>query len=56
MQDVGEVACPVAGPVVGDDPLDSVDAMGGEPRPGAVHESNGRDSLFIAESFGIGQP
>src|SRR4051794_21975166 len=55
VQDVGEVVSAVAGAVVGDDPLDAVDTVSGEPYTSAVHESDCRDCLFIVERFGVGQ-
>jgi hypothetical protein len=53
VQDVGEVIGAVAGAVVGDDPLDVVDAVGGEPHPRSVHESDCGDCLFVGECFGV---
>src|SRR3954462_11443617 len=49
VQDVGEVLGSVAGAVIGDDPLDVVDAVSGEPYPGSVHESDCCDCSFVFE-------
>ena len=55
VQDVCEVVGSVAGTVVSDDPFDPVDAVGGEPHAGAMHESDCSDCLFVVEGFRIGQ-
>lgn len=54
--DAGEVAGAVASAIVGDDPVDVVDAVGGEPdlRPG--EESSSRRALLIAQRFCVGEP
>jgi hypothetical protein len=51
----GECVGSVAGSIVGDDPLDSGDAVCGEPRSGAMHESDGRSRLLVCERFGVGE-
>lgn len=56
VQDAGEVLGAVAAAVIGDDPLDAVDPVRGEPDPGPVHELDCRDGLFITERFGVRQP
>ncbi|WP_398928997.1 hypothetical protein [Streptomyces sp. Ag109_O5-1] len=54
--DAGKVAGAVASAIVGDDPVDVVDAVGGEPdlRPGK--ESSSRRALHITERFCVGEP
>ena len=46
----------VAGAVVGDDALEVVDAVGGEPdlRPG--QKSGCRGALLVSERLGVGEP
>ena len=55
VQHVGEVLGAVAGAVVGDDPLDVDDAVGGKPDPGTVHETDCGDSFLIGQGLGVGQ-
>lgn len=54
--DAGEVAGAVASAIVGDDPVDVVDAVGGEPdlRPG--EESSSRRALLIPQRFCVSEP
>lgn len=52
----GECVGSVAGSVVGDYPLDSGDAVSGEPRSGAMHESDGCSRFLVRERFGVGKP
>ena len=52
---VGEVLGAVAGTVVGDDPLDVDDAVGGEPDPGAVHETDCSNGFFVLKRFGVSE-
>jgi hypothetical protein len=54
-QDAGEVAGAVAGTVVGDDPVDMLDAVAGEERAGAVGEGDRGAGLFVGQGFGVGQ-
>jgi hypothetical protein len=42
-----------AGSVVGDCPFDSGDAVSGEPRPGAMNESDGCSRFLVCERFGL---
>jgi hypothetical protein len=51
----GEVVCAVAGAVVGDDPVDVGDAVGGEKRPCPVEESDRGGRGFVGQGFGVGQ-
>ena len=55
VQHVGEVLGALAGTVVGDDPLDVDDAVGGEPDPGTVHETDCGDGFPIGQGLGVGQ-
>src|SRR5450756_951236 len=41
--------------VVGDDPYQPVDAVGGEERPGAVEEGDRGGGLLVAQVLGVGQ-
>ena len=45
----------VTGAVIGDNPLDAVDAVGGEEDAGPVHESDCRDGLLVIKGFGVGE-
>jgi hypothetical protein len=50
VQDVGEVICAVAGAVVGNDPLDADDPVGGKPDPGTMQESDCRNGFSLASA------
>ena len=53
---LGEDLGSIAGSVVGDDPLDHVDAVRCEPSRRALKESGRSRSLFIVKGLGIGEP
>jgi hypothetical protein len=55
LNDAGEVAGAVASAIVGDDPVNVVDAVNSEPglRPG--EESSSRRALLIAQRFCVGE-
>lgn len=53
---LGEDLGPIAGSVVGDDPLDHIDAVRGEPCRRALKESGCSHSLFIVKDLGVGEP
>ncbi|CDZ86972.1 hypothetical protein RHRU231_680049 [Rhodococcus ruber] len=55
VQDFREVLRPVAGPVVGDDPVDVHDSVGGEEHPCAVHEPDCRGGFLVVQRLGIGK-
>lgn len=56
VEDLDEVFRPVAGPVVGDDPVDVGDAVRGEERPGAVHERDCGGGLLVSQGFCVRTP
>lgn len=53
--DPGEVTGAVAGPVVGDDPVDVRDAVGGEPDLGSAQERCSGGSLLVGQGLGVGE-
>lgn len=50
-----EAPGPVAGPVVGDDPVDAGDAVSGEEDTGPAPEAGRSRAALVIESFGVGQ-
>src|SRR4029450_13002230 len=56
VQGLEEGAGAVAGAVVGDDPGDPVDAVGGAERPRSGHKSDRGAGLLVGQVLGVGQP
>ncbi len=54
--DAGEVAGAVASAFVGDDPVNAVDAVGGEPDLRQGEESSSCRALLITQRFCVGEP
>lgn len=54
--DPGEVTRAVAGPVVGDDPVDVRDAVRCEPDLGSGQERSSGGSLLVRQRLGVGEP
>ena len=50
-----ECVGPVTGPVVGHDPLDTGDAVCGEPGSGSVQESDCGGGFLVRQHFGVGE-